>query len=158
METSWTVVLLIEWMMGGRDARDHLSIQMREEDMVWVAKKYECLDVLAWIEPHMYRTIIPQRQHRHVYIDIAAALGAWPLIGQAISDLEIYSGEPHCDHHKYFLDPRTWSPEDHKQYTRFGHIYIWGGTQSALEAHHPERGIDYRRMGQIFTDIMPKAE
>jgi len=49
-------------------------------------------------------------------------------------------------------------PQDFKRNTRFGHIFIWGITQSALEAHHPERGLDYKRMGQIFTDIMLKAE
>lgn len=124
METSWIVELLIEWMMGGRDAGDHLSIDMREEDMVWVAKKYEFLDVLAWVELDMYRTIIPLHRYRNQFIDIAAALGAWPLIGQAISDLELSTGEPHWWHSKSFFDPRTWSPEGHKRYTRFGHIFI----------------------------------
>jgi hypothetical protein len=158
MEDHHMVGELIEWMMDGSDEHRGMTLTQQYEDMIWLAKKYECSKVLAWVELAMYRAVILNRQDREYYVDIVAALGAWPLIGQIIADLELDTSKPHWLNLKTMFDPRTWSPEDLKLYSRFGHIYVWGITQSALEAHHPEKGIDWKRMGQIFTDIMPKAE
>jgi hypothetical protein len=143
----------------GREAIDKHGLNDQSEHLIWLAKKYECLDILAWLELKMYREIISEPQDRYCTINLVLALGAWPLVGQIISDTRMYTGMSHWwTSLRTTLDPRTWSPEDVRHNTRFGHIFVWGITQSALEAHHPERGIDYKRMGQIFTNIMLKAE
>ena len=107
-----SVETLVEWMVGGRDEIDRQGLNDQSEDIIWLAKQYECLDILGWLELKMYREIISEPQGRHCSISIVIALGAWPLVGQIISDTEMYTGIAHWWWSlKTTLDPRAWSPK-----------------------------------------------
>jgi hypothetical protein len=156
-ENSDAVEELLEYMIT---ESNFANITDQELCIVELAKKYECSDMLVKIELAIYREVLSRHQYGKYVFCLAATLEAWPLCGHIISDfddwnktrrsLPLLSGS---------ADPKTWSPSDtEKNAAAYGPLFVWGMTRAAMEAYHPDTGMDYRRMGRIFSAIMREAK
>lgn len=159
MEESNAVDILLEYMTIKRDSG---NITDQDQHVVELAKKYECSEILMKIELAIYREVLSGHQYGSYVFGIAATLEAWPLCGHIISDVEDWTERRRSmgfitlwGH----IDPRTWSSSDtEKNAAEFGPLFVWGMNRSAMEAYHPDTGMDYRRMGQVFSAIMREAK
>ena len=156
-ENSIAVEEFLEYMTGKGDCAD---ITDQELYIVELAKKYECSEMLMKIELAIYREVLAQPQYDKYLFRVAATLEAWPLCGHIISDTGDWDKANSSIHSlSGSVDPRTWSPSDTDENTvAYGPLFVWGMTRSATEAYHPDTGMDYRRMGRIFSAIMREAK
>jgi hypothetical protein len=156
-EESYAVEGLLECMTIERDFG---NITDQEHHIVELAKKYECSEILMKIELAIYREVLSRHQYGDYVFGIAATLEAWRLCGYIISDLEDWNKNRRLLPLLYgAVDPKTWSPFDTEQNAAaYGSLFVWGMYRSAIEAYHPDTGMDYRRMGRIFSVIMREAK
>lgn len=152
-EVSYAVEALLEYMTTEGDFK---NITDQEEHVVKLAKKYECLDILTRIDLAMHREIASRPESGYYFAGYAAILEAWPAYGQIISSLD--AGDKGNSHLQSEVDPRKWSPCCLQRNLAYGTMFIWGINRAAIEANHPDTGLDYKRMGKIFTKIMEKAK
>lgn len=156
LEPEEYVELLVNCMRG-----DFPGIGYCNQDLIELAKKYECLEVLAGLELQIYREYTNMRHHCD-YSDAlpVISLHAWPLLGKIICDMDDYRQDhsPTCCLQD-ITNPRTWSPKAVRQYNRNGADFVWAMTQAAFETYDYEtKTYNYKRMGQIFSHLMAVSE
>jgi len=116
--------------------------------IVWLAKKYECSNLLARIELGVYRAVHSTWSYHDEFFEVAAALGAWALCGNLIS-----AGN-HDVILRNSLCPSSWSPSIVDHHLRYGSLYLWGLIQSYSSACNLRGELDQKRMGNLFTELM----
>lgn len=148
---------LLECMTSKSDYRD---ISDHELNIVELAKRYECSEILVKIELALYRKVLSRYQSGDHVFGLAAALEAWPLCGHIISDTGDWNLKGISrSYMRGVVDPTRWSVADIEHNTAlYGALYVWGMNRSAMESYHPDTGMDYRRMGRIFSVIMREAK
>jgi hypothetical protein len=140
---------------GGAARREFLKL-VTDEDVVdpvtnscvvWLAKKYECSNLLHRIELGIYRFVYSTLQRRSYCIETAAALEAWTLCGCLISESHDHTSVTNwC--------PDTWTPSQLDHHLRYGSLFVWGLTQSSSSSRNADGVIDFKKMGKVFTEIM----
>jgi len=148
---------LLEYMTSQSDYRD---ISDQELNIVELAKKYECSEILVKIELALYCKVLSRYQYGDHVFGLAATLEAWPLCGHIISDSGDWNSRGiSFSYMRDVVDPTRWSVADIEHNTAsYGALYVWGMNRSAMEAYHPDTGMAYRRMGRIFSAIMREAK
>lgn len=147
LEHGYVLNIFLKVVVGGDVDQAILS-----EDVVWLARKYECSHILQRIELQIYRSTHIDMNPEIAEIQVAAALEAWPLCGYLISVLDNKSdyGRPL----RRWLDPRKWSPASYNHMLRYGSLFLWGVTQSHLASRSSGGGVNYKKMGAVFREVM----
>lgn len=116
--------------------------------IVWLAKKYECSNLLYRIELGVYRSVHSTSNHHHEFFEVAAALEAWALCGHLISagDDDVILLNSLC--------PGSWTPSVVDHHLRHGSLYLWGLIQSYSSSCNSRGELDQKMMGNLFTELM----
>ena len=127
---------------------EDVDYEVRQPKIVWLAKKYECSNLLDGIELGVYRSVHSTTNYHDDFFAVAAALGAWALCGHLIS-----AGDHDVILHNS-LCPSSWSPSIVDFHLRYGSLYLWGLIQSYSSSCNSRGELDRKRMGNLFTELM----
>lgn len=120
-----------------------------EKEVVWLAQKYQCPEILSAIELSLYRAVMSRQTPSSVHFEVAVALKAWPLCGQIIYDMDDENGDV-SPQVQFLIDPRLCHPTKSKLFTNSARFFYSVSLERFWPLTIPKRGSAIRGWDELL--------